>query len=172
MADPRLAALFERLRATRFAELKGARATVSFPIGEALLNEAAATVIPASAPVRSLRIQLHAANRLTVTARAAVSSWLPEIPVSATLGIERQPTLPDSPLVLRIAPGLLSTMGSFFSNRITLPPGIRLEGDRVLVDLRALLESRGLGEVLFYADEVSVTIEEGVLIVNASARVD
>jgi hypothetical protein len=172
MPDRRLTALLERLRASRFAELKGARATVSLPIREALVNEAVTVLMPASVPVRGLRIQLHAANRLTVTARVAVSSWLPEIPVSATLDIERQPKLPDSPLVLRISPGLLSMAGSLFSSRISLPPGIRLEGERVLIDVRVLLESRGLGEALLYADEISVTTEAGVLIVNGSARVD
>ena len=172
MPDPRLVALLDRLRASRFAELKGARATLSLPIPEALVNEAVTTMTPASAPVRGLRIQLHAANRLTVTARAAVNAWLPEIPVSATLTIEPQTSLTDAPLVLRISPGLVATLGSLFSSRLTMPPGIRLEGDRVLVDLRTLLESRGLGEALLYADEVSVTTDEGVLIVKASAKVD
>jgi hypothetical protein len=171
MQDPRVAALLERLRASRFAELEGARATLSLPIPESLVNEAVATFVPPSMPIRGLRIQLHAANRLTVTGRVAVSAWLPEIPVNVTLDIERQPRLPDTPLVLRMSPGLVSMVGSLFSSRVTLPPGVRLEGERVLIDVRALLESRGFGEALFYVDDLSVTTEDRLLMVSGSARV-
>jgi hypothetical protein len=171
MDGAQLSTLIARLRASGFSELAGARATLSLPISEPLLNELVAAVVPASAPVRGLRIQLHPGNRLTVNARVLVSSWLPEFPVSAPLEIERQPRLPDSPLVLRMSPGLVSIAARFLSGRAPLPPGVRIVDERILVDLPVLLESRGFAEVLAYADEISVTTEAGKLIVNASARV-
>ena len=38
--DPRLLQILEQLRASRFAEIKGARASFSIPVSERLLNEA------------------------------------------------------------------------------------------------------------------------------------
>src|SRR5688572_32552880 len=42
-------------------------------------------------------------------------------------------------------PGLLSVAGSMLSPS-SLPPGIRLERERVLVDVRQLLEAKGFAE--------------------------
>ena len=37
--DPRLSGILDRLRASGFAEVKGARASLSIPVSEAILNE-------------------------------------------------------------------------------------------------------------------------------------
>jgi hypothetical protein len=52
-----------------------------------------------------------------------------------------------------------------------LPPGIRVEGDRLIVDLGELLRSRGLGEMADYITRVHVATREGALLVEFALRV-
>jgi hypothetical protein len=61
--DPRLLRIVEQLRASRFADLKGARASLSFPVPERLLNEFVSALLPPSAPVRDVTVRPQAANR-------------------------------------------------------------------------------------------------------------
>jgi hypothetical protein len=160
--DPRLLAILEQLRASRFAGLEGTRASLSIPISERLLHEVVTTMMPASAPVRDLHIRPQAANRLAVRARASRLEFLP--PVTISLAIEQQPQLPDTPLVIRILslPGLLSIASSLLSPS-SLPQGIRLDRDRVLVDVRQLMEMKGLAELVPLIERLHVASEEGRL---------
>ena len=114
------------LRASQFAELKGARVSASIPISERLLNEIVAASLPPSAPVRDLTVQPQQANRLRCERELARPDFLP--PISLTLEIEQQPQLPDTPLVLRVLslPGLCRWRARC-CRRASLPPGVRLE---------------------------------------------
>jgi hypothetical protein len=167
--DPRLVQILERLRASRFAAIQGARVSLSIPVSEALLNELIAAVMPPSAPVRDLHVRPQAGNRLAVRGRASRLDFLP--PVTISLQIEQQPQLPDRPLVVRILslPGLLSVAGSLLSPG-SLPPGVRLERERVLVDVRQLLERQGLGEVVPLIERLNVSSEDGRLLLDVDLR--
>jgi len=71
LLGPALQRAIEQLRATRFAELTGARLSLSVPVGERLLNELAAAVLPPNLPVRDVTIRPRPANTLQVRARVA-----------------------------------------------------------------------------------------------------
>ena len=167
--DPRLLGILERLRASRFAEVKGARASLSIPVSEPLLNELIAAALPPAGALRELHVRPQADNRLAVRARASRLDFLP--PVTISLQIEQQPHLPDTPLVIRIlsVPGLLSMAGSLLSPS-SLPPGIRLDRERVLVDVRQLLERKGFGEIVPLIERLHVSSEEGRLVVDVDIR--
>ena len=107
---------------------------------------------------------------LAVRARVSRLDFLP--PVTISVQIEQQPQLPDTPLVVRILslPGLLSMAGSLLSPS-SLPPGIRLDRERVLVDVRQLLEKKGLGEIVPLIERLHVSSEEGRLLVDVDIRV-
>jgi hypothetical protein len=168
--DPRLLRILEQLRASKFAEMKGAWLTASVPLPERLLNEVVATSVPPSAPVRDLSVHPKADNRIAVRAKLAWLDFLP--PLTLTLEIERQPQLPDAPLVLRVLslPGLMSLAGAALSKASSFPPGLRLEGDRLLIDVRVVLERNGLGEVLPYVEDLRFTTDEGVVVVQATLK--
>jgi hypothetical protein len=167
--DPRLLGILERLRASRFAEVQGARASLSIPVSEPLLNELIAAALPPAGALRDLHVRPQADNRLAVRARASRLDFLP--PVTISLQIEQQPHLPDTPLVIRIlsVPGLLSMAGSLLSPS-SLPPGIRLDRERVLVDVRQLLERKGLGEIVPLIERLHISSEEGRLVVDVDIR--
>ena len=169
MKDPRLVQIFEQLRASRFAAIHGARVSLSIPLPEPLLNELLTAMMPPSAPVRDLHVRPQPGNRLAVRGRASRLEFLP--PVTISLQIEQQPQLPDTPLVVRILslPGLLSVAGSLLSPS-SLPAGIRLERERVLVDVRQLLERQGFGEVVPLVERLNVSSEEGRLLLDVDLR--
>ena len=168
--DPRLSGILDRLRASGFAEVKGARASLSIPVSEAILNELITAALPASGSLRDLHVRPRAGNRLAVRARASRLDFLP--PMTISLQIEGQPRLPDTPLVVRILsmPGLLSVAGSMLSPS-SLPPGIRLERERVLVDVRQLLEAKGFAEIVPLIERLQVSSEEGRLLIDVDIQV-
>lgn len=165
MADVRLHALVERLRATRFSDMSGARAAASVPVPDRLVNAAIAAFLPPSAPVREATVQAQAGNRLRVQVRLARATFLP---LAATLEIERQARLPGSPLVLRVVshPALVGLAGAVLPADRILPPGVRLVGAHVHVDIEMLLERHGYGELLAYLEEVQVRAEPGRLLLD------
>ena len=170
MPNPRFARILEQLRASRFAELHGARVSASVPVPERLLNELVTAAIPPEAPVSDVSVHPKAGNRLTVRARLARAEFLP--PITLTIEIERQPEMPDSPMVLRILslPGLMSLAGAAVSLTSVLPPGIRMENQRVFVDLRVLLQRQGYDELLALIESVRITTDEGKLTADVVLR--
>lgn len=171
MANARLLRILEQLRASRFAELQGARVSASIPIPERLLNELVTASLPPGAPVRDVSVHPKAGNRLGVRAKLARADFLP--PITLTVEIEQQPQLPDTPLVLRILslPGLMSLAGAAVSFTSVLPPGVRMENQRLFVDLRVLLQRHGYDELVALIDGLRLTTEEGKLTADVSLRV-
>jgi hypothetical protein len=171
MPNPRVLRILEELRATRFADLQGARVSASIPISERLLNSLVAASLPPGAVVRDVTLHPKAGNRISVRARIARADFLP--PLTVTAEIERQPELPDGPLVLRVLslPGLMALAGAAVSLTAALPPGVRLDEGRLFVDVRILLQRHGLDEWLALMESLRVTAEEGRLIADVTLRV-
>lgn len=169
--DERFAELFRRQLASGFEDVRGADASIALPVSERLLNEVIARSIPRSAPVRDLHVKPQAGDQFAVRARIGSSPLLP--PISLTLSIDRQPEFPASPvLILRLQmSGLLSLAGFALRFMNALPPGIRVEHDRVYVDLRTLLEARHLGSYLDYLNELRVNTVNGAVILSIRATV-
>ena len=167
--DPRVRAALDQLRASQFADIKGARLSLSIPIGERLLNELVTASLPASAGVRELTIQPRSSNSLQVRARVSKLDFLP--PLTVTLDIDQQARLPDTPLGLRLRtfPGLAAMAGPLLSQKA--PPGIRLDGDRLIVDVRLLLERAGYADLVPLIERLHVTTEEGRLVLELDGRV-
>jgi hypothetical protein len=69
------------------------------------------------------------------------------------------------------AGGMMRLAGPAISSFGVLPPGIRLEGDRLLVDLRAVLADRAQPNLLDYAEQLQVLTEEGSLVLLVQLRV-
>jgi hypothetical protein len=170
--DPRLLTLLSRLQRSRFADLAGSEARATIRVSAGLLNEAAATFAARGAAVRDLVIRPRAANHIDVSLKLARPAFLPSLTI--TLAIERQPQFPANPeLVLRLtgAGGMMRLLGPAVSSFGQLPPGVRLDGDHVFVDLSTVLLEHGQGELLDYVEQLQVMSEEGSLIVLAQLRV-
>lgn len=172
VAEPPLARVLDRLRASGFRDLAGARVTASLPVSEPLLNDIVAGLLPRAGPVRRVTLQPQEHDRVAVRVKLTKPGFLP--PLSATLAIERQPVLPQAPqLVLRVLglPGLLRLAGPFLSVGTLLPPGIDLQGDLLIVDLAALLAQHGAGDLLGYVERLELRSAPGRLIVDVASGV-
>jgi hypothetical protein len=171
MRDPRVARLLHELERTRFRDLAGARVSTTIPISERLLNEILTTFKPADAPVQELSVRPLAGNRFSVRVKVG-KAFVP--PITVHLDIVSQPVLPDRPVAefrVNMPPGVMAFAGMAMSFLTSLPPGLRLEGERLFVDLGELARRHGFSEYLGYAERVELSTEEGRLIVRADLKV-
>lgn len=165
----RLVELLHRLRMDRFSDLAGSRVTAAIPVSERLINELIATFLPPNAPLRSVTIRPETSDRLSVKILAK-AALIPAITLQLT--IEGQPQLPArAVLTLRMV-----TLGGLFglaSGVIAgfLPPAVRLEGERIHIDLRAVAAERGAGEFFDYLDSLQLHSDDGCLILHVDAGV-
>ena len=89
------------------------------------------------------------------------------------MAIDRQPDLPSSPvLVLRLeTSGLSALAGVALRFLNAFPPGVRMEADRIFVDIAKLLDARGLGRYLAYVNELRVNTVDGAVVLSIRGRI-
>ena len=162
--------LLREQQATGFPDVAGARASVTLPLSDRLVSRLAAQSLPPSAPINEIDLRAGNANRFSVRVRLTRPALLP--PITVNVAIDRQPVLPSNPvLTLRLlSTGLLSFAGAAARFFNVLPPGLRMDGDLIYVDLRTLLEQRQLAQHLNYLEHLEVTTEEGTFIVSLRGR--
>jgi hypothetical protein len=164
--------LFADQERQRFADLAGSEGQAVFRVSERILNSIITEQLQGSASIRELHVSPHAGNRLGVRVVVVKPSFLP--PINLEVLIDKQPSLPDDPvlgLTLSGIGGLLRFAGPAAGFFKVLPPGVKMEGERVFVDLRAALAPHGLTTILDYVKDVAVGSEEGRLIVAFAAGV-
>lgn len=153
--------MIERLTAylgADFGELSGALVQAEIPLTTALINRVIAEQLAqTNGHISAAVVEPHDDDRLTVHVRPR-AALLP--PVQVRLQIAEQPQFPASPvLVLRwsLAGGLgvLARVASpalgLFS---VLPPGVRVDGDLIGIDLAEVLRQKGLEWVLPFVREL------------------
>ena len=156
-----------------FSGLSGSEFGGTIRISDRLLNDCIAAALPADGFVRAVTVRSREGNWLNAKVTLARPSFLPAL--GAELAIDRQPTLPHDPvLVLRLSGGagtLLKLANSTLRRNISLPAGITIDGDRVLVDIRAVLHARGQAPMLDYVQQLCVSTEEAGVAEIVLARV-
>ena len=154
-----------------FPDLAGSEGQGAIRVSERLLNTILAGQLSGSASIRELRVSPRVGNRFGVRIVLA-KSFIP--PISLDVLIDKQPSLPGDPVLgftLSGMGGLLRFAGPVAGFLKALPPGVRMEGDRVLVDIRAVLARQGLTTLLDYIKDIAVGTEEGRLVVAVAAGV-
>jgi len=169
--DPRLETILSRLQRSRFSDLSGSEARATIRIAAPLLNEAVAGFVASASAVRDVVIRPRASNRIEVSVKLTRPAFLPSL--NLALQIERQPQPATPELVLRLSGGggIMRLAGPAMDLFASLPPGIRLEGDHVFVNIKTILREQGQGELLQYAQEIVVLSEEGSLVLVVQLRV-
>lgn len=165
--------LLHDLRRRGFADLAGSRAAIDLAVPQALINRALAdTLAESDGRLHGLVVTIHPEYRFHLEIKFS-RSLMPSIAVEAVL--DRQPSLPDAPeFVFRwrtLLPGLAALAGSAASYFAKLPPGVRMESDRVFVDIRPLLDRAGAGDLLPLVSELRLSTREQVLDVHLAARI-
>lgn len=170
MSASPLTTLLLNLRSDRFRDLAGARVSASIPVSERLLNEIVSATMPKNLPVRDVTVRPEPGNRFSVRI-APKAAFLPQLTVK--LVIEKQPEFPTNPrVVLRMATmgGLLGMATAAFPIANLLPAGVRLEGERIVVDLGELAHREGVVDLLDLVKDLQITTEAGLVIVHVHAE--
>jgi hypothetical protein len=144
-----VAKVLRDLEPSGFRDLAGTRASARIPVSRALVNRAVADALRGtSAPIRAIDVQPRPGDRFDVMITV---TW-PFVPaLTMAVGVERQPRFPESPLlVLRwsLLGGVGAIASRFVSSLDRLPPGVRLDGDRLVIDIPAALRGRGAATAL------------------------
>jgi hypothetical protein len=160
--------LLEDLQRNNFAELAGAHATAHVPLADRLVGAVVNASLPPDGAIRALELKAHSGNEFTVRVRLRKPALLP--PLSLRFRIAHQPELPASPLlVLLLAPtGLGVLAGPALRMLDTLPPGIAVDGHRIVIDFSVL--ARRYGIAAFDAvTALEFSTDDGQFVVNVSA---
>jgi hypothetical protein len=174
-----VASVIHDLESSGFRDLAGARASARIPLSRLLVNRLVADALGGtSAPIRRLEVHPHAGDRFTLS---ITLTW-PFVPtLTATVTVDQQPRFPDSPfLVCRWALlGALGTIGArVVSSMRDLPPGFRLDGNRLVIDVptAARVFDRAAAIVPFltalelHSEEDAVVIEAALAVSHAPGR--
>ena len=169
MPNTDLYAILRSLQSSGFRDVAGARVSADIPVSERLINELVAASMPAHVPVREAHVRPEPGDRFSVRL-IPKSGFLPALTIK--LLIERQPEFPGSPeLVLRMASlgGLLGIASAAFPIAQMLPPGVRLDGEHIHVDLRAMAAQRGAADLVQYIRLLRITTDDGRATVHLEA---
>ena len=171
MSTPDVLAILQSLRSTGFRDLSDARLSATVPVSERLIDQVVAATLPTSLPVREVHVHPENGNAFAVRLTPR-SAFLPSLTLRLT--IHRQPSLPESPvLVLRLATmgGLLGLAAAALPIAQMLPPGVRLDGEYVHVDLQAIAAQHGFDDVLRFVRAIRVTTDHGRAVLHVDAAV-
>ena len=161
--------ILQHLQTSRFRDLTGTRIAATIPVSEALVNRTISASLPPGAPVRSVAIHPEAGDRFSVRIVPKMA-LLPAMTLK--LLIEEQPRLPDVPiLVLRLV--TLSGLFGLASGAIAgmLPPGVRLDGERIVVDVRTLAAQQGHGRLLDFLTKLHVRTDDGRVVLHVDGEI-
>src|SRR6266481_2802287 len=130
------AELLTILKSSSFRDIAGSRVSARVPISRSLANRLVAQALQGtSTPVREVDVRPHAGDRFDLV---LTLSWPLVPPLTVEVAVAQQPTFPASP-VLVFRWSLLGAVGALASRVIAsldrLPAGVKLEGDRLLVDI-------------------------------------
>lgn len=149
-------------------DVAGARVSGEVPVSGDVVNKLIAERIAQHPQIAAVRVQPQQGDLLAVEL-VPRARMVPTLRLSVR--IERQPQFPQEPtLLLRWsmpAAGPLAFLAapalSFFN---AMPPGIRMDGDRIAVDVAELLRTRGLTEVLGFIRDVAIHTRPGAFLVR------
>jgi len=156
-----LLALLHEQRLNRFKDFAGANGAFTLPVSDRLVSRFVTDALPLDGPVRDIDLEARPGNMVIARLKLTRPAFLPS--VSVRLLIERQPELPISPVFvvrMELPTGLMGLAGSAMKMVGSLPAGLRLEGDRLEVDLRVLLERANVSDALEYLESLQLTTDD------------
>jgi len=137
------------------------------PIPRALLNHFVGRALAGrDTPIRALDIRPRDGDRFDASVTV---TWPFVPPLTVSFEIERQPLFPESPiLVLRWSfLGAVGALASRLTSSLQLPDGVRLDGERLLLNIPLLAARSPAGAVLGYVTLLELHTGEGQMIIEA-----
>lgn len=159
--------MFRNLAGSSFRDFAGTHASARIPVSRSLVNAVVADGLRGStAPIRQIDVHPRAGDRFDVTVAV---TWPFVPPLTVAVAVEEQPRFPGSPmLVLRwsLLGGVGAVVSRFIGSMNRLPPGVRLDGDRVIIDIQTVARrSEAVTTILPFVTFLELhTIEDAVVI--------
>ena len=156
------------------ADLAGAALGGEVPLVESAVNRVIAERLAGrQLPVTGVQLEVHDGDAFT--AHVALRNKLLRS-LRVHVRIERQPQLPADPVLwLRWSMPGAGPLALFAAPALSLfkalPPGVSDDTDRLAIDIREVLASRGLGDVVGYLKHLEVHTRPGAFIVRGEVRV-
>jgi hypothetical protein len=158
----------------RMADLAGSSVAGEIPLTDRVVNGLiAAQLAGRNVPVAGLHVEAQEGDAFTAHV-APKARFVP--PIRVTARVDRQPDLPDDAVLwLRWSLPGLGALAAFAAPVIgflkVLPPGVRVEGERIGIDIRELLVARGAGEVAGYLRTLRVHTRPGAFLIRFDVKV-
>jgi hypothetical protein len=154
-----------------FLDLAGTDASITLPISDRLISRVVAQRLPAHVPVREFDLFAHEGGVIAIRVRLAKPTFLP--PIQLRLAIDQQPELPHSPILglAIVSQGVAALAAGALKFADVLPPSVRFDGRRFIVDLRAMLERQNAAGVLEFLTHLRITTAAEQVVVHARAAV-
>jgi hypothetical protein len=165
--------LLDNLKSGDSRHTGGARIVADIPIADEWINELlAARISGREGAVMEARLRSLPDRRAQLHLRLRKFSF---IPLQVHLFIEEQPDLPASPVLVARWETISAAVTSIASRAVSafndLPPGVVLGGDRVAVNIFAVLDSQGLGWIIPLLERAQLTTDTGRLLLHLAVRV-
>jgi hypothetical protein len=161
--------VFQRIVDNNFSDLKGTVAEASIPVPEPLVNELVGTALRGNKNIESLQVSIHAQNRVSVNVKTTVLPW----PLNLKLKLDKSVDFASysSPKIRAWMENnrLLGSLGSMFN---ALPPGVKLYGNQIVIDLGGFLRTPEEKRILDLVKSVEIDTEPGRMLLGVKIEVD
>jgi hypothetical protein len=160
---------FQKIVDNNFSDLKGTIVDASVPVPQALINELIRAALKGNKSIESIQASVHPQNRVSLNVKTTLLPW----PLNLKLKLDKAVDFASysSPKIRAWMENnrLLGSLGSFFN---ALPPGIKLYGAQLVVDLGAFLQTPEQKRLLELVKSVGIQTEEGRVVLDVRAEVN
>lgn len=169
MSEPWWRVLLREQQRSGFRDMAGATGALTIPIADRLVTTVAEMRLLRALPLGGVELRADGRDELTVRVKLKSPSFLPWF--TLRFAIVGQPMLPDSPLLTCtiLSQGAATVMAPLVRMFATLPPWIRLDHDRVIVNLRFLAGHYGLSDIFAVVTGLRLTTEPGKFVLSIQA---
>ena len=167
--------IIDEQRAMGFPALAGTNVTARVPLRDTVLNEVLAATAFAKGgfgPMKAATVKFSEGNRITIS--LAFDHWM--LPKTYQIEGVMAPTVDfakDPRLLLMLAPsGLLGMVAKVvLGSRDDLRAFLTISGDRVFIDIKALLSRKDTASLVPLLRTIRLKTEAGVLFIEANIQV-
>ena len=161
--------IFQKIINNNFSDLQGAAVDASIPVPQSLINELIDAALKGSKNISSVIVSVHPQNRISLDVKTTLLPW----PLNLKLKLDTSVDLASysSPKIRAWMENnrLLGSLGSLFN---ALPPGIKLYGDQIVIDLGAFIRTPDQRQILELVKAVGIRTETGKLILDVKVKID